>query len=81
MYESFYQLRQTPLRRTPDPYLFYGRSIHNHDLATLRDAAQQGEGFVVVADGPGTGKTELIPNLIEEPPAAYLQDCKNRTRR
>lgn len=66
MYESFYQLRQTPFRRTPDPYLFYGRSIHNHGLATLRDAVQQGEGFMVITGGPGTGKTELILTLIEE---------------
>jgi len=66
MYESFYRLRKTPFRLTPDPYFFFGSRTHKRGTAYLRYAMQQGEGFVVITGGPGTGKTELMFNLIKE---------------
>jgi general secretion pathway protein A len=66
MYESFYGLRRTPFRLTPDPYFFYGSGTHKRGLAYLRYAVRQGGGFVVITGDPGTGKTKLMLNLIAE---------------
>ncbi len=66
MYESFYRLHKTPFRLTPDPYFFFRSRTHKRGVAYLRYAMQQGEGFVVITGGPGTGKTELMLNLIKE---------------
>jgi len=66
MYESFYKLRKTPFRLTPDPYFFFESRTHKRGAAYLRYAMQQGEGFVVITGAPGTGKTELMFNLIRE---------------
>jgi len=66
MYESFYELYKPPFRLTPDPHFFFDSRTHKRGLAYLRYAVQQGEGFVVITGGPGTGKTELMLNLIEE---------------
>ncbi len=66
MYESFYRLRKTPFRLTPDPYFFFESRTHKRGAAYLCYAMQQGEGFVVITGEPGTGKTELMLNLIRE---------------
>ena len=66
MYESFYKLRKPPFRLTPDPHFFFGSRTHRRGLAYLRYAVQQGEGFVVITGGPGTGKTELMLNLLKD---------------
>jgi len=66
MYESFYRLRKTPFRLTPDPSFFFESRTHKRGAAYLCYAMQQGEGFVVITGKPGTGKTELMLNLIRE---------------
>lgn len=68
MYESFYGLSPTPFRLTPDPVFFYEGVTHKRGLAYLRYAFLQQEGFVVITGAPGTGKTELMLNLINELP-------------
>ncbi len=68
MYESFYNLHPTPFRLTPDPHFFYESDTHKRGLAYLRFAFYQEEGFVVITGAPGTGKTELMLNLITELP-------------
>ena len=66
MYESFYGLHKAPFRLTPDPYFFFNSHTHKRGTAYLRYAMQQGEGFVVITGEPGTGKTELMFNLINK---------------
>lgn len=68
MYESFYKLHTTPFRLTPDPRFFFASETHKRGLAYLRYAFYQREGFVVITGAPGTGKTELMLNLIGELP-------------
>lgn len=68
MYESFYKLNPTPFRLTPDPHFFFESETHKRGLAYLRFAFYQREGFVVITGAPGTGKTELTLNLVEELP-------------
>lgn len=68
MYESFYGLSLTPFRLTPDPLFFFEGVTHKRGLAFLRYAFLQQEGFVVITGAPGTGKTELMLNLINELP-------------
>ena len=64
MYTSFYKLSTDPFRLTPDPRFFYASQTHNRGLSYLRYAFHQREGFVVITGAPGTGKTELMLNLI-----------------
>ena len=68
MFESFYKLDPTPFRLTPDPHFFFESETHKRGLAYLRFAFYQREGFVAITGAPGTGKTELTLNLIEELP-------------
>ena len=68
MYESFYNLHLTPFRLTPDPHFFYESGTHKRGLAYLRFAFHQREGFVVITGAPGSGKTELMLNVINEFP-------------
>ena len=68
MYEAFYKLHPTPFRLTPDPHFFFESETHKRGLAYLRFAFYQREGFVVITGAPGTGKTELMLNLINELP-------------
>ena len=68
MFESFYKLHPTPFRLTPDPHFFFESETHKRGLAYLRFAYYQREGFVVITGAPGTGKTELSLNLIEDLP-------------
>lgn len=68
MYESFYKLHPTPFRLTPDPHFFFESETHKRGLAYLRFAFYQREGFVAITGAPGTGKTELMLNMIEELP-------------
>ena len=68
MYEPFYNLHPTPFRLTPDPHFFFESETHKRGLAYLRYAFYQREGFVAITGAPGTGKTELVLNLIEELP-------------
>ena len=68
MYESFYGLSPTPFRLTPDPQFFFETTSHKRGLAFVRYAFLQQEGIVVITGAPGTGKTELMLNLIDELP-------------
>jgi len=76
MYESFYGLSPTPFRLTPDPLFFFEGVTHKRGLAFLRYAFLQQEGFVVITGAPGTGKTELMLNLINELPGDQVTLAK-----
>jgi putative secretion ATPase (PEP-CTERM system associated) len=66
MYESFYGLTGKPFQLSPDARFFYNSKVHNRAMAYLRYGMRQGEGFIVITGGIGTGKTMLVRNLFEE---------------
>ncbi|MFA9460953.1 XrtA/PEP-CTERM system-associated ATPase [Thiohalorhabdus methylotrophus] len=66
MYESFYNLEAKPFQLSPDPRFFFGSRGHRRALAYLRYGLGQGDGFVVVTGGVGTGKSTLVQMLLAE---------------
>jgi len=66
MYESFYCLSGKPFQLSPDARFFFNSSGHNRAMAYLRYGLRQGEGFIVITGGIGTGKTMLVSNLFNE---------------
>ncbi len=66
MYIDYYNFSAKPFQLSPDPRFFFGSSVHNRALAYLRYGLSQGEGFIVITGGIGTGKTTLVKNLFAE---------------
>lgn len=66
MYEAFYNLSTKPFQLSPDPRFFYDSTVHKRAMSYLRYGLSQGEGFIVVTGGIGTGKTTLVRNLFAE---------------
>jgi len=66
MYEAFYNLATKPFQLSPDPRFFYNSSVHKRAMSYLRYGLSQGEGFIVITGGVGTGKTTLVRNLFAE---------------
>lgn len=66
MYEAFYNLSTKPFSLSPDPRFFFGSSGHKRAMSYLRYGISQGEGFIVITGGIGTGKTTLVRNLFAE---------------
>lgn len=66
MYEDYYQFTGKPFQLTPDQRFFFNSKVHNRAMAYLRYGLEQGEGFIVITGGIGTGKTMLVRNLFKE---------------
>lgn len=66
MYEEFYGLSGKPFQLSPDARFFFNSSGHNRAMAYLRYGMRQGEGFIVITGGIGTGKSMLVANLFRE---------------
>jgi putative secretion ATPase (PEP-CTERM system associated) len=66
MYDDFYKLSGKPFQLTPDHKFFFNSKGHNRAMAYLRYGLEQGEGFIVITGGIGTGKTTLVRNLFDE---------------
>jgi general secretion pathway protein A len=66
MYDDFYKLTGKPFQLTPDHKFFFNSKGHNRAMAYLRYGLEQGEGFIVITGGIGTGKTTLVRNLFDE---------------
>lgn len=66
MYESFYKLRGKPFQLSPDPSFFFDSRNHRRALSYLRYGLAQGEGFIVITGGVGTGKTTLVKTLFSD---------------
>ena len=66
MYEDFYNLSNKPFQLSPDARFFFNSTGHNRAMAYLRYGLRQGEGFIVITGGIGTGKTMLVSNLFNE---------------
>ena len=58
-------LRHRPFPATPNPACYYPSDGHERALAQLLQSLADGEGVVVLAGGPGVGKTLLIHCLLE----------------
>ena len=66
MYTEYYGFSAKPFQLSPDPRFFFGSRAHNRALSYLRYGLSQGEGFIVVTGGIGTGKTTLVKSLFDE---------------
>jgi len=66
MYESFYNLRAKPFQLSPDAKFFYNSRGHKRALSYLRYGITQGEGFIVILGGIGTGKTTMVQALFDQ---------------
>lgn len=66
MYESFYKLSAKPFQLNPDPKFFFGSQGHKRAMSYLRYGLTQGEGFIVITGGVGTGKTTLVRTLFAD---------------
>ena len=66
MYDEFYGLSGKPFQLTPDHRFFFDSQGHHRALAYLRYGLEQGEGFIVITGGIGTGKTILVRALFSE---------------
>ncbi len=66
MYETFYGLTEKPFQLSPQAKFFFNSTAHKRAMAYLRYGLQQGEGFIVITGGIGTGKTMLVQNLFAE---------------
>lgn len=66
MYESFYKLSAKPFQLSPDPRFFFGSQGHKRAMSYLRYGLSQGEGFIIITGGVGTGKTTLVRALFED---------------
>jgi type II secretory pathway predicted ATPase ExeA len=66
MYDDFYGLSGKPFQLTPDHHFYYESQGHQRAMAYLRYGLEQGEGFIVITGGIGTGKTTLVRNLFNE---------------
>ncbi len=66
MYEAFYNLATKPFQLSPDPRFFFDSTVHKRAMSYLRYGLSQGEGFIVITGGIGTGKTTLVRNLFAE---------------
>jgi general secretion pathway protein A len=66
MYDEFYRLDGKPFQLTPDQRFFFNSQVHHRAMAYLRYGLEQGEGFIVITGGIGTGKTMLVRALFSE---------------
>lgn len=66
MYQEYYKLTDKPFQLSPDARFFFSSKGHNRAMAYLRYGLGQGEGFIVITGGIGTGKTMLVRNLFNE---------------
>jgi general secretion pathway protein A len=65
MYEAFYGFKENPFSLTPDPKYFFFSKDHEEALSHIIFAIKQGEGFILLVGGVGTGKTTISRVLIE----------------
>ncbi|MEW6456908.1 MAG: AAA family ATPase [Acidobacteriota bacterium] len=72
MYEEFYGFYEKPFTLTPDPKFFFMSEDHFSALEHLLFGINQGEGFLVLAGGVGTGKTTLSKIILDKVKNNYV---------
>ncbi len=64
VYRTYYQLTGEPFRLGPDHRFSLHHASYANAKAYLDFAIYQGEGFIAITGGPGTGKTTLISEIL-----------------
>jgi len=73
IYETVYGLSADPFRLSPDYRFSYSHPSYAKSKAYLDYALLQGEGFVMITGGPGTGKTTLVKEILANIDIAHTQ--------
>ena len=66
MFLDYYGLREQPFGVTPDPRYLYMSAARQEAFAGLVYGIETGRGFLVLVGPPGTGKTTLLFQLLEQ---------------
>lgn len=66
MYQDFYGLTEDPFRLSPDHNFCLRHPSFAKAKAYMQYAAHRAEGFVMITGRPGTGKTTLIEDVLDE---------------
>ena len=64
VYRTYYKLTGEPFRLSPDHRFSLAHRSYANAKAYLDYALLQGEGFIAITGGPGTGKTTLIGDIL-----------------
>jgi len=64
MYEEYYHLTGKPFQLTPDPKFYFASKEHRRALSYLEYGMEQGEGFIVISGGVGSGKSTIAQYLM-----------------
>ena len=66
MYQSFYGFTEMPFTLTPDLRYLYLSATHQEALQHLQYGVAERKGFIVLIGEPGSGKTTLSRQFLEE---------------
>src|SRR5690554_5013052 len=66
MYQEFYNFSAEPFRLSPDHDFAYTHKGYTKAQAYMKYAFMRAEGFVMITGRPGTGKTTLVGDLLNE---------------
>ena len=64
VYKTRYKLKGEPFRLSPDHHFPFAHPSYANAEAYLKYAISQGEGFIAITGGPGSGKTTLVNALL-----------------
>jgi len=66
MYELFYKLKAEPFRLSPDHRFCFNHRSYSKAKSYMQYAFRRAEGFVMITGRPGTGKTTLVNDLVDD---------------
>lgn len=66
MYEEHYGLKTDPFRLSPDHHFCLRHATFEKAKAYMQYAVHRAEGFVMITGRPGTGKSTLIEDVLQE---------------
>ena len=66
MYEKYYHLDSDPFALSPDPRFSYLHPSYKKAKTYIEFALQRGEGFLLITGKPGTGKTTLVKEMLND---------------
>lgn len=68
MYESFFDLRESPFSLSPDPRFLWPSETHQEGFAALFYGITRRKGFLLLTGEVGAGKTTLLRAVLEQIP-------------
>lgn len=72
MYKSFFGLKESPFKITPDLDFFFRQSSRDFSLQSLKYAVDHNEGVIKVVGEVGAGKTTLLRLLLKSLPTKFF---------